>query len=93
MHGNNGVYNKKLLNEVSNYLRMRYYFPKGIYWLHTKTQCFYTDLKKMFSNLTKLKEVKHEFKPKNQKIKDEIIEASMDNCLILIDDEDQIGVS
>ena len=87
IHSTNGVFNKKLLNEVSNYLKMRYYFPKGIYWLHTKSKLFHTDLKKMFANLSKLKTIKHEFKPKNQKIKEEINEPPMDNCLIIIDIE------
>ena len=93
MYGHNGVFNKKLLNEVSNYLRMRYYFPKGIYWLHTESQSFFTDLKKMFNNLSKLKQIKHEFKQKNQRLKDELNEPPMDNCLILLDDESCHGCS
>ena len=45
--GKNGVANKKLINEVSNYLRMRYYFPKGLFWICGKSKTFLNDIKKI----------------------------------------------
>lgn len=50
-YGQNGVMNKKLVNEVSNYLRMRYYFPKGIFWLHVNSQSFRADFDTMCESL------------------------------------------
>ena len=55
IHGKNGVMNKKLVNEVSNYLRMRSYFPNGIFWHNFSSQSFKSDFKSMCDTLKQRK--------------------------------------
>ena len=75
-----------MVNEVSNYLRQRQFFPKGIFWLHGSSNCFRTHFEEMCGKLQKFK---NDNKRKNQKIKKQKsmgqFNAPRDNCLIIID--------
>jgi hypothetical protein len=78
--------NKKMVNEVSNYLRQRRFFPKGIFWLHGTSTCFRKHFEEMCGELSKLKK---DNKRKNQKMKKQkslgCYNPPRDNCLIVID--------
>ena len=92
-YGHNGVFNKKLVNEVANYLRMRYYFPNGIFWLHSNSKCFRADFDNMCSSLQQNKSMDNKNKHKNRQVnkpdkyhkKATGINPPKNNCLIIVD--------